>query len=273
MKRLLVGLLVIVAFAGCTTEKEQAQVETADAVGAPKTIEIAWQRYVDDSGATCDRCGATQAHMQKAYQVLAKSFAPEGISVVMDEKVLSADAAAADLSQSNRIWIDGRALEDWLGEEVGTSPCAGCCGQLACAAGKAGKSGAADCRTLIYEGKTYEAVPSDLVVKAGFMAASEILGREVKLCCKGVGICTCGGDESVCTGHTAEGCEACPNAAACQGHTGATVQMKGTSGTACQAQQGECDPSACKGKQTAETAKKTCPGSKQCGKGACPAGG
>lgn len=272
MKRLLVGLLVIVAFAGCTLEREQAQVETADAVSAPKTIEIVWQRYVDDGGGTCDRCGATQAQMQKAYQVLAESFAPEGISVVMEEKVLSADAASADLSQSNRIWIAGRSLEDWLGAEVGMSPCAGCCGELACAVGTAGKSGMADCRTLIYEGKTYEAVTSDLVVKAGIMAASEILGREVTLCGKGVGICTCGGDGSACTGHAASGCEGCPNAATCKGYTGASVQAARTAGAACQAQGGVCDPSACGAQQTAKAGKKTCPRAKQCGGGACQVG-
>jgi hypothetical protein len=276
MKKLVIALLVIAAVAGCSAEREQAQVETKEAAQAPsegKTIEISWQRYVDDGGATCDRCSGTGAEIERARRILWESFAPEDIDVVMKQKALSADAVAADMSQSNRIWIAGRALEDWLGAEVGMSACGGCCGELACAGGKADKSGMASCRTLIHEGNTYEAIPADLIVKAGFMAASEMLGREVTLCCKGVGICTCGGDESACEGHSASGCDGCPNAAACQGHSGSRANPGCTGVAPCQAHQGKCDPSECGSAQTTKTGQKTCPRSKQCAGGVCPAGG
>jgi hypothetical protein len=275
MKKLLIALLVIAVVAGCSVEREQAQVETketAQATSSSKAIEIAWQRYVDDGGGTCDRCSGTGTEIEQAHGILKESFAPEGIDVVVKQKVLSADAVAADMSQSNRIWIAGRALEDWLGAEVGMSACAGCCGELACAKGTADKAGMASCRTLTHEGTTYEAIPADLIVKAGFMAASEMLGREVKLCCKGVGICTCGGDESACEGHSATGCEGCPNAATCQGHSESCSQPGCTGKGACQAHQGKCDPSRCSA-QTTQTGKKTCPRSKQCAGTACPAGG
>lgn len=273
MKSLTVALLVIVAIAGCTVEKEQARVETAEAPSSSKTLEITWQRYVDDTGGTCDRCALTEAEIEKAYRILRESFAPENIEVVMKQKMLSADAAAADITQSNRVWVGGRALEDWLGAEVGTSLCGGCCGDLVCGEAKAGRHGQADCRTLIYENKVYEAVPADLIVRAGFMAASGMLGREVTLCCKGVGICTCGGHESAQQGHSTTGCDGCPNAATCTGHGGTSGQLGCTGTGACQVHQGKCDPSECGSAQTTKTGKKTCPRAKQCAGGACPLGG
>jgi hypothetical protein len=273
MKRLTVAILVIVAIAGCTAEKEQARVETAEAPSTSKTLEITWQRYADETGGTCDRCALTEAEMEKAYSVLRESFAPENIEVLMKQKMLSADAAAADITQSNRVWVGGRALEDWLGADVGTSPCGGCCGELVCAGGRAGRSGQAGCRTLIYDDKVYEAVPADLIVTAGFMAASEMLGREVNLCCKGVGICTCGGDESACRGQSATGCDGCPGAAACKGRSETSGQPSCTGTGACQAHQGKCDPSECGSAQTTETGKQKCPRSKQCAGSTCPLGG
>ena len=45
--------------------------------------------------------------------------------------------------------------------------------------------GPADCRTIGIGGEVYEAIPMDLVVKAGLIAASQIFGTETnKPCCE-----------------------------------------------------------------------------------------
>ena len=272
MKRILIGLVIVAAVAACTTEKEQPKFETAEAVGTSKAIEIAWQRYVDATGNTCDRCGATQAELSRAYEVLKQSFARENIDVVLNEKVLTADACAADMSQSNRIWVAGRPLEDWVGAEVGMSPCGGCCEDLASSKANKGSSPEASCRTLAFDGKVYETIPSDLIVKAGFMAASEMLGRELKPRCKGAGMCTCVGDASGCQGREASSCQGCPNAAACKGQGVSFKERSSKGGAACTAGEGQCDPSACSSQKTDKSCKQTCPRSKQCSGGSCTGG-
>jgi len=52
---------------------------------------------------------------------------------------------------SNRIYIEGKPLENWLNAETGKSQCCDACGDN-------------ECRTLIYEGRIYEDVPVKLIV-------------------------------------------------------------------------------------------------------------
>lgn len=122
-----------------------------------KTIKISWQRLVDDQGATCERCGNTEQELDKAVRFLQKSLAPAGIRFSVEKKVIDIREVANDPSQSNRIWIDGRPLEKWLGTDVGKSPCCGPCEGL-------------ECRTLEQNGTTYETIPAELIIKAGLLA-------------------------------------------------------------------------------------------------------
>jgi len=111
------------------------------------------------------------------------------MEVILDEKVINEKEFAGDPHESNRIWIGDRTIEDWIGAKTGKSLCATCAKIL----GKEVK-----CRTIKFEGKTYEAIPASLVVKAGLVAAAKLLSVETaKPCC---------GDES--PGH--EPCETCP---------------------------------------------------------------
>lgn len=127
-----------------------------------KTLKIRWQRLVI-KGETCPRCGATEKEMEKAFQTLEQSLAPLGIKVALEKQELDHSEFQKDPLQSNRIWIDGRSLEEWLGLKVGQNPCCKTCGD-------------ADCRTLEMAGQVYETIPADLVIKAGVMAASKLLG-------------------------------------------------------------------------------------------------
>ena len=83
---------------------------------------------------------------------------------------------AKDTSQSNRVFVDGRSLADWLGGTVGMSPCESCCPEL---------GPKVECRTLSVDGRTYEAIPATLIVRAGLRAAEASLARQpvTRPCC------------------------------------------------------------------------------------------
>jgi hypothetical protein len=141
-----------------------------------KTLAIRWQRLVDENGQTCERCGATEKEVQKALQSLEKSLTPLGIKVVLEEKTLDAATCAKDISESNRIWISDRPLEEWLGAEVGESSCDFCCEEL---------GPDVECRTVTHEGQTFETIPANLIVRAGLLAASQLLTVDSKEPCCG----------------------------------------------------------------------------------------
>ncbi len=141
-----------------------------------KILTIRWQRLVDENGQTCERCGLTEKEVQKAFGDLEKSLTLLGIKVTLEEKALDSATCAKDISESNRIWIGDRPLEEWLGAVVGESNCEFCCEEL---------GPDVECRTVTVEGKTYETIPANLIVKAGLLAASQLLSMEPKEPCCG----------------------------------------------------------------------------------------
>ncbi|MBM4048919.1 MAG: DUF2703 domain-containing protein [Planctomycetes bacterium] len=161
-----------------------------------KTLTIRWQRLLDEKGQTCERCGLTGKEVQKALAALRKSMRPVGIRVVLEQEALSPEACVKDISQSNRIWIAERPLEEWLGAETGKSPCASCCAQL---------GDAVECRTIAVGGKTYEAIPAELIIRAGLRAGTQLLEAPARDAC-----CPPSGS----TQPKDSGC--CPRSAQCQ---------------------------------------------------------
>lgn len=156
---IIIGVTSIICFQ-TFAEQEEANM---------KVLKIKWQRLVDEKGKTCSRCGATEKEVQKAFQSLKQSLAPLGIKVILEEKALDSAICAKDISQSNRIWISGRPLEEWLGAQVSKSPCEFCCAD-------AGKE--VECRTVEVNRQVYEAIPSDLIIQAGLLAASELIKKD-----------------------------------------------------------------------------------------------
>ena len=136
-----------------------------------KSLKIKWQRLVH-RGETCPRCEGTGAEVQRAVAELPSRLAPFGVGVTLEMAELDLAAWQADPGRSNRIWIGGRPLEDWLEGQVGHSTCCGVCGD-------------ADCRTLELEGQTHETIPAALIVQAGIMAAAQLISPP--------GPCGCGG--------------------------------------------------------------------------------
>jgi hypothetical protein len=120
-----------------------------------------WQRLLTDEG-TCPRCGTTQEAVRHAVDALAEALRPLGIRPILEERALDLATFGQAPAESNRIWIAGRPLEDWLGADAGASRCCSVCGDH-------------ECRTLEVDGTTLEAVPERLIVKAGLAAAASLL--------------------------------------------------------------------------------------------------
>lgn len=130
-----------------------------------KTLHIRWQRLVDEAGQTCDRCGATGTGIERAAGILARALREVGIGVVLDRETLAPEVFARDPLESNRVWIGGLPIEWWLSATSGKSQCCSACGD-------------ADCRTVTVDGRTYEAIPVELILKAGLLAAARLLQPE-----------------------------------------------------------------------------------------------
>ena len=127
-----------------------------------KTLTIRWQRLVDENDNTCPRCGETGNTVRTACEKLKKALSVLGIAVELIEKKLDFPIFNQDPLQSNCIWVGDRLLEEWIGGETGKSQCCNTCGD-------------SECRTISVGENTYESIPENLIIKAGLMAASELL--------------------------------------------------------------------------------------------------
>jgi len=164
--------IMAVAIAGCSREQSAPVKGDSNMV-----LAVNWQRLVTDAGRTCDRCGSTEDEFHRAIVTLRESLRPLGIDVESTETALTPEEFAGDTIASNRILIRDRTVEEWLGGEVGQSPCESCC--TAVGAG-------VECRAVLVDGTTYEAVPAELIVRAGLVAASVLLQEsQSSPCCPG----------------------------------------------------------------------------------------
>ena len=133
-------------------------------------LKIKWQRLIFE-GETCPRCGSTDKELDRAVSTLRQSLAPLGIEIVLEKEELPVSEFNKDPLQSNRIWINNRLLEDWIEGEVGHTPCCYVCGPH-------------ECRTVEVKGQVFEVIPADMIIKAGLIAASElVIERKSEPCC------------------------------------------------------------------------------------------
>ena len=158
MLKVVGALAVVPILAGCASTK----------LGPPQTVTVRWQRMVTETGDTCERCGSTQKEVWLATDMLRRCLGPLNIEVALEETSMTPEVCARDMSQSNRIFVDDRPLADWLRGKIEMSPCAPCCEKL-------GEE--VQCRTLTVDGRTYEAVPATLILRAGLLAAEASLAR------------------------------------------------------------------------------------------------
>ncbi len=142
-----------------------------------KSLPIVWQRLVSSNGKTCVRCNATYQEMQRALEKLKQSLRPLGIEPSLEVREIDESSFKANPSESNRIWIAERPMEEWLGANVGSSPCCSVCGASAC-------------RTVEVEGVIFETIPEELFLKAALVAASQLLSAKPKAITESNGVKT-----------------------------------------------------------------------------------
>lgn len=126
-----------------------------------KTIVVEWQRLLDAGDQTCPRCGSTEREVEKAVSELNRLLNRSEIVVNLVKRSIDPVSFKKDVLQSNKILIGGKIMEEWLGAKTGQSKCCETCGD-------------AECRTVEYADKTHEAIPADLIVKAGLVAAARL---------------------------------------------------------------------------------------------------
>lgn len=127
-----------------------------------KTLPIVWQRLVSSAGTTCPRCHGTEAEIQRAFEHLKYALEPLGVAPTLEMRELDQATFESSPTESNRIWIAGRPLEDWLEGKAGNSQCCDECGDN-------------DCRTVEVGDEAYEVIPEQLLVRAGLIAATSKL--------------------------------------------------------------------------------------------------
>lgn len=127
-----------------------------------KSLPIVWQRLASSEGRTCDRCNATYEELQRAVRKLEEVLRPLGIRPALEVRQIDEASFKAHPSESNRIWIADRPMEEWLAARVGSSRCCSVCGQ-------------SECRTVQLGEVTFEAIPERLFLKAALIASSQLL--------------------------------------------------------------------------------------------------
>lgn len=125
--------------------------------GTRKPLTIAWQRLVSNEQ-TRERCRGTEHELRKAVDQLKDALALLGFEPRLSVARIDEQAFRAAPLESNRIWIAGVPLEDWLGAREGASRCCAACGD-------------ADCRTIRLDQQTFEVIPAELIVRAALAAA------------------------------------------------------------------------------------------------------
>jgi hypothetical protein len=118
------------------------------------SLAIVWQRYVGDSG-ICPGCRATQHELEEAISTIQHVLGPFGIEPQLEVRSMTETQYRATPEQSNRIWIAGKPLEQWLNGTVRY------------------RASRSPCRMVEIDGMTFAAIPHRLIVDAAILAASD----------------------------------------------------------------------------------------------------
>jgi hypothetical protein len=122
-----------------------------------KTLTIEW-KHLDKAGATCVRCRDTGKTLAEVVGELTRECKETGVQVIFVETFLG----TSRIRESNQILFNGVPLEGLLpGAVAGENACPSCCDLL-------GQE--TSCRTIVSEGRTYEAVPESLIRAAACRA-------------------------------------------------------------------------------------------------------
>lgn len=116
------------------------------------SLTIEWRHY-EKEGQTCDRCSTTGKSVKEVVAALTTELAGQEVSITFIETPLPKE----QMPESNLILLNGIPLEEILAEaEASESHCASC----SCLTGTD-----TSCRTIEYNGNTYEEIPKELIRK------------------------------------------------------------------------------------------------------------
>lgn len=122
-----------------------------------RELTVEWRHFEKD-GATCDRCAATGKSVRDVVTGLSDELAGQGVKVTFVETPLTEELMA----QSNMVLFNGIPLEDLLGTATSAeNDCQSC----SCLTGTD-----TVCRTVEYEGRSYEEIPEELIRQAAYTA-------------------------------------------------------------------------------------------------------
>jgi len=265
MKKLTILLIIAIALAGCGRESEQIDGDAAQSEGVSRGLTVSWHKVTEADGSVCDLSIATRQMVDQASEELSRALAPDNVEVEVE--TLTPEKVEGGVCLCNRVLVQGRFVDEWLGAELVKTECSGCPNQTRCPK-TAESDGCGGQYEIVHQGATYKILPADLIVTAGMIAASDLTGETIayrghagcpKGNCKGCDSrngCKCGNCEEGCKHRTAE-VECSPD---CPGMTaGATPP--------CQAGGGDATVS-----KIPAAAPKTggCPGAANCRQGGCP---
>src|SRR5690348_17211083 len=97
----------------------------------PARLSIVWQGFSRD-GQTCKRCRDTHRQLEQALATIERILGPLAIETRLKVRRLTEAEFEENPAESNRIWVAGIPIEQWLNATVGDSACCSVCGQLPC---------------------------------------------------------------------------------------------------------------------------------------------
>lgn len=266
MKNLSILLLLALSVAvfGCGGDKDveeakaPAGAQTEVAAGS-KTLAIEWHRMVDKDGNVC--CGGDAARMEveTARAKLAEELEGSGIEVVLAKTDHSPEECMDCPECANCIMVAGKGINQWLDAEMTGSPCGGVC--------KKAMGDNFECQNLVYEGKTYDVIPADLIVKAGLLAAADPANLISATCGASAG-CPSAGTCPYMETQSSGPCGKCP---ASMGSGSGCPSTGSSSGT--YKVDDKMDDKADDKVDDETTKASSCPNSKTCGNKSCTVGG
>ncbi|MCB2191617.1 MAG: DUF2703 domain-containing protein [Deltaproteobacteria bacterium] len=118
-----------------------------------KRLEIEW-KHLDKDGQTCERCGDTGDTVRRVVKELESELQSKGWEITFQETLLTDQ----EIPESNEIRLNGVPLEEILPQATKSENCCSSCEDLL--------GLPTLCRTIEYQGTTFEAIPPELIRQA-----------------------------------------------------------------------------------------------------------
>lgn len=117
-----------------------------------ETVRIEW-KHLDVDGETCERCMDTGRTLAEEVLKLNEEFQDKGVQVEWFETKLGPEEVAI----SNALYFNGKGIEELISIEIVESYCSSCSDLV---------GHKTYCRSVFFEGHSYEDVPGEAIRKA-----------------------------------------------------------------------------------------------------------